>query len=58
MLNNFSNLYQIKVNKNVVTFNHNNQEVEILPIRLFEQVDDKEYLDKQIDERLFDPSFL
>ena len=49
---------KIEVNNNIVIFNHNNRKIEIHPIWLRERVREEKYLDKNNDQRLFDPSFL
>tara|TARA_B110000003_G_scaffold267090_1_gene294930 strand:- start:3441 stop:4559 length:1119 start_codon:yes stop_codon:yes gene_type:complete len=45
------------INKNVI-FNHGDKKIEIHPIWLRERVREEKYLDKNNDQRLFDPSFL
>jgi len=49
---------KIEVNNNAVIFNHNNKKIEIHPIWLRERVREEKYLDRNSDQRLFDPSFL
>jgi gamma-butyrobetaine dioxygenase len=49
---------KIEVNNNTIIFNHNDQKTEIHPIWLRERVREKKFLDKDSDQRLFDPSFL
>ena len=49
---------KIKLNNKKVIFNNNQNKTEIHPIWLRERVRDKEFLDKNNDQRLFDPSFL
>ena len=49
---------KIQVINNNVIFNHNNQKIEIHPIWLRERVSGLDHLDKNTNQRLFDPSFL
>ena len=49
---------KIEANNKTVTFNHDNQKIEIHPIWLRERVNNKEFLDKRTEQRLFDPSLL
>jgi gamma-butyrobetaine dioxygenase len=49
---------KIELNNNKVIFCTNQHETEIHPIWLRERVRDEEFLDKNNDQRLFDPSFL
>ena len=46
---------KIEVNNNAVIFNHNNKKIEIHPIWLRERVREEKYLDRNSDQRLFDP---
>ena len=49
---------KIEVNNNKVIFSINQDQTEIHPIWLRERVRDDQHLDKNNDQRLFDPSFL
>ncbi len=49
---------KIELNNNKVIFNVNQKQTEIHPIWLRERVRDEEFLDKNNDQRLFDPSIL
>jgi gamma-butyrobetaine dioxygenase len=49
---------KIEVNKNNIIFNHKDRKIEIHPIWLRERVREEKFLDKNNDQRLFDPSFL
>ena len=49
---------KIEVNNNSIMFNHDDKKIEIHPIWLRERVRGEKYLDKNNDQRLFDPSFL
>ena len=49
---------KIELNNNKVIFSINQNRTEIHPIWLRERVRDKEYLDRNSNQRLFDPSFL
>tara|TARA_B100000767_G_C19311230_1_gene347661 strand:- start:5 stop:253 length:249 start_codon:yes stop_codon:yes gene_type:complete len=49
---------KIKVNNNVVFYEHNNERKEIHPIWLRERISREEFLDKKTNQKLFDPSFL
>ena len=49
---------KIELNNNKVIFCINQQQTEIHPIWLRERVREEKYLDKNNDQRLFDPSFL
>ena len=49
---------KIELNNKKVIFNNNQDKIEIHPIWLRERVRDEEFLDKNNDQRLFDPSFL
>ena len=49
---------KIELNNNKVIFSFNQNKTEIHPIWLRERVSDEKYLDKNNDQRLFDPSFL
>jgi len=49
---------KIQLNNKKVIFNNNQDKIEIHPIWLRERVRDEEFLDKNNDQRLFDPSFL
>ena len=49
---------KIEINNKTITFNHNKHKIEIHPIWLRERVNDKEFLDKKTEQRLFDPSLL
>ena len=48
----------IELNNNKVIFSNNKVKIEIHPIWLRERVRDEKYLDKDNDQRLFDPSLL
>ena len=49
---------KIELNNKKIIFNNNQNKTEIHPIWLRERVRDEKYLDKNNDQRLFDPSFL
>ena len=49
---------KIEVKNNNVIFIDNDKKIEIHPIWLRERVPEEKYLDKNNDQRLFDPSFL
>jgi hypothetical protein len=49
---------KIELNNNKVFFNIDQIQKEIHPIWLRERVRDEEFLDKNNDQRLFDPSFI
>tara|TARA_B100000767_G_scaffold24878_1_gene21888 strand:- start:165 stop:1265 length:1101 start_codon:yes stop_codon:yes gene_type:complete len=49
---------KIELNKKKIIFNNNQIKTEIHPIWLRERVRDEKFLDKNNDQRLFDPSFL
>ena len=49
---------KIELNNRKIIFNNNQNKTEIHPIWLRERVRDEEFLDKNNDQRLFDPSFL
>ena len=49
---------KIKINNKKIIFNNKQNKTEIHPIWLRERVRDEKYLDKNNDQRLFDPSFL
>ena len=49
---------KIELNNKKIIFNNNQNKTEIHPIWLRERVCDEKYLDKNNDQRLFDPSFL
>ena len=49
---------KIEVDNNIIVFDHNDIKIEIHPIWLRERVREEKYLDKNNDQRLFDPSFL
>ena len=49
---------KIELNNNKVIFSFGQNQTEIHPIWLRERVSEEKYLDKNNDQRLFDPSFL
>ena len=49
---------KIEINNNRIFLKNNNKKTEIHPIWLRERANGQKYLDKQTDQRLFDPSFL
>ena len=49
---------KIEINDNKIYLNISKKKTEIHPIWLRERVNGNKYLDKQTDQRLFDPSFL
>jgi len=49
---------KIELDNKKIIFNNNRNKIEIHPIWLRERVRDEKYLDKNNDQRLFDPSFL
>ena len=49
---------KIEINDNKIYLNNSEKKTEIHPIWLRERVNGNKYLDKQTDQRLFDPSFL
>jgi len=49
---------KIELNNNKVIFSNNQNKTEIHPLWLRERVRDEKFLDKNNDQRLFDPSFL
>tara|TARA_B110001454_G_C12655973_1_gene407469 strand:- start:38 stop:1138 length:1101 start_codon:yes stop_codon:yes gene_type:complete len=49
---------KIELNNNKVIFSNNQNKIEIHPIWLRERVSDKKFIDKNNNQRLFDPSFL
>ena len=49
---------KIEVDNNIIVSDHNDIKIEIHPIWLRERVREEKYLDKNNDQRLFDPSFL
>ena len=49
---------KIELNNKKIVFNNSQNKTEIHPVWLRERVSDEKYLDKNNDQRLFDPSFL